>query len=153
MKNILEYKAFLAELKELGMEEDRMATTLFQEGYTSIYNLARCGVSNNILARVDFLLAQKAASQTSSQINVTIGNIYVLDGKADLKTMLALAGISGVEPKQVSVAKPKAVVAPEAKAEKQVVIASKPILTESKLSKFSKPQGEDEDEEEDYNDY
>ena len=149
MKNIYEYQAFLAELKELGLEEDAMADILFQEGYTSLYNLARCGVSSDTIRGVRILLAQKAASQTGSQINVTIGNIYVLDGKADLKTMLALAGISGVEPKQVSVTKPKVMVAPEAKAEKEVVIASKPVT--STESKFSKPQ-DDEDENEDYSD-
>ena len=126
-----------------------MADILFQEGYTSLYNLARCGVSSDTIRGVRILLAQKAASQTGSQINVTIGNIYVLDGKADLKTMLALAGISGVEPKQVSVTKPKVMVAPEAKAEKEVVIASKPVT--STESKFSKPQ-DDEDENEDYSD-
>lgn len=149
MKNILEYQAFLAELKELGLEEDAMADILFQEGYTSLYNLARCGVPSDTIRGVRILLAQKAASQTGSQINVTIGNIYVLDGKADLKTMLALAGITGVEPKQVSVTKPKVMVAPEAKAEKEVVIASKPVT--STESKFSKPQ-DDEDENEDYSD-
>lgn len=149
MKNILEYQAFLAELKELGLEEDAMADILFQEGYTSLYNLARCGVSSDTIRGVRILLAQKAASQTGSQINVTIGNIYVLDGKADLKTMLALAGITGVEPKQVSVAKPKVMVAPEAKAEKEVVITSTPITPTSKFS--GKPQG-DEDEDEDYTD-
>lgn len=148
MKNIYEYQAFLAELKELGLEEDAIADILFQEGYTSLYNLARCGVSSETIRGVRILLAQKAASQTGSQINVTIGNIYVLDGKADLKTMLALAGISGVEPKQVSVTKPKAVVTPEViKAEREVVISSTPTLATSKFS--GKSQG-DEDEDEDY---
>lgn len=150
MKNILDYEAFLAELKQLGLEEDAMADILFQEGYTSLYNLARCGVSSDTIRGVRILLAQKAASQTGSQINVTIGNIYVLDGKADLKTMLALAGISGVEPKQVSVTKPKVMVAPEAKAEKEVVITSTPIIP---TSKFSDKPRDDEDEDEDYTDY
>jgi len=147
-----EYKAFLDELKQLGVEEYIMADILFEKGYTSPYQLARAGVSSAIIHGVRILMSQKAASQTGSQINVTIGNIYVLDGKTDLKTMLALAGINGVDPKQIT-SSPKVSVKATPVTPTPSTVVIPPLKAPATSNKFANlSNDDDEDDETDYDD-